>query len=191
MKVLRNWLRGDLVTLQVSFANATSAVPLDRWTERPGEARNSLAWLLWHMARCQDLPVNALLRGEPQVLDASWIARLGVDARTIGTGFGDDELNGFDRAIDVGELLAYWDAVCARTDEWLRSIDDAALDVVLHSIPDVDERLGAVGDAASWVYDLWRGKEGSFFLRRVALGHGYWHAGEAASVAAALGYAGG
>jgi hypothetical protein len=184
-------LRGDVATLQIAFANATDPVPIDRWTERPADGRNSLAWLLWHMARCQDLPVNVVLRGGPQVLDEGWIQRLGVEATTIGTGFGDEELAGFDGAIDVPALLAYWDKVCSTTDGWLRSITDDELVAVLAGKPDIDERLGAVGDTAAWVYDLWRGQEGSFFLRWVALGHGYWHAGEAASVAGALGYPGG
>ena len=187
---LSRWLRGDLVTLQAAFSGATDAVPHDRWTTRPDPTRNSLAWLLWHMARCQDLPIHVVVRGDRQVLDAEWIERLGVPATTIGTGFGDEELAGFDAAIDVVELHAYWEAVCHRTDAWLQAIGDDDLDAVLRARPDVDERLGAVGEAAAWVYDLWRGQPGSFFVRWVALGHGYWHAGEAASVAAALGYPG-
>ena len=187
---LRQWIRGELVTLQFTFAGATQDVPHDRWTVRPSDGRNSLAWLLWHMTRCQDLPVHQVLRGGAQVLDREWIERLGVSATTIGTGFGDDELAGFDRTVDVAALRSYWDEVCRQTDEWLQAVSDEDFDALLRAKPDVDARLGAVGDAAEWVYDLWRGQRGSFFLQWVALGHGFWHAGEAASVAAALGYPG-
>jgi hypothetical protein len=32
---------------------------------------NSLAWLVWHMARCEDA-LNVLIANRPQVLDQNW-----------------------------------------------------------------------------------------------------------------------
>jgi len=36
---------------------------------RPREDLNSLAWLLWHIARAEDVMVNRLLAGRPQVFE--------------------------------------------------------------------------------------------------------------------------
>src|SRR5690349_6343758 len=53
---------------------------------RPGAGLNSIAWLLWHMARCEDLGMNVLLADRAQVLDdGRWLAALGVSRRDIGT----------------------------------------------------------------------------------------------------------
>jgi hypothetical protein len=52
----------------------------------PEGYHNSIAWLLWHMARCEDVMVNTVLRNVPEVLDDGWLNRLGVSTRHIGTG---------------------------------------------------------------------------------------------------------
>src|SRR5262245_64927053 len=54
---------------------------------RPTPKHNSIAWLVWHMARCEDVAVNTVLRGTEEILDCdAWLARLGIDSRHIGTG---------------------------------------------------------------------------------------------------------
>src|SRR3712207_6038315 len=53
----------------------------------PDGGGNSIAWLLWHMARLEDVVVNTLLRGAPEVLDRDgWVATLGIATRDVGTG---------------------------------------------------------------------------------------------------------
>jgi len=42
---------------------------------RPREDLNSLAWLMWHIARAEDIMVNTVLTGRPQVCDAAWMKR--------------------------------------------------------------------------------------------------------------------
>src|SRR5919202_998908 len=57
---------------------------------RPADGMNSVAWLLWHHTRIEDVVVNTLVRGVPEVLDrGGWPDRLGVEARHVGTGSGD------------------------------------------------------------------------------------------------------
>jgi len=47
---------------------------------------NSIAWLVWHMARCEDA-LSLVLVGRPQVLDeADWLPRLQLSMRDVGTG---------------------------------------------------------------------------------------------------------
>src|SRR2546427_266231 len=53
---------------------------------RPREDLNSLAWLLWHIARAEDIMVNVILSGREQVCDDGWLKRLGVSRRDFGIG---------------------------------------------------------------------------------------------------------
>src|SRR5262245_64260846 len=39
---------------------------------RPRGDLNSLAWLLWHIARAEDIFVNGLVAANPQVFDETW-----------------------------------------------------------------------------------------------------------------------
>jgi hypothetical protein len=71
---------------------------------------NSIAWLVWHMARCEDA-LNLLLAGRPQVLDAEgWLPRLQLSIRDVGTEMSDDEASDLDRfrAAGVFREKALW-----------------------------------------------------------------------------------
>src|SRR4051812_35034757 len=97
----------------------------------------SIVWHIWHMTRIEDVTANTLLRGASEVLDSGdWLARLGVEARHVGTGDTDDEVRGFSERVDVAALLAYRDAVGQETRAFVRELDFATLDVV----PDVAAR---------------------------------------------------
>jgi DinB superfamily len=54
---------------------------------------NSVAWLVWHMARCEDA-LNVLIANRPQILDQNdWLTRLNLSLRDVGTGMTDDEVS--------------------------------------------------------------------------------------------------
>src|SRR5262245_55885219 len=67
---------------------------LDELTEtqirtRPHPGVNTVAWLVWHMARIEDVGVNRFLADRTQVIDDGWRARLRVARRDVGTGMTD------------------------------------------------------------------------------------------------------
>ena len=84
---------------------------------RPREDLNSLAWLMWHIARAEDIIVNQVLAGRPQVADAAWTKRLGIARRDFGIGMTSAEVSELTGQIDVGALREYRDAVGRRTRE--------------------------------------------------------------------------
>ena len=53
---------------------------------RPRADLNSLAWLMWHIARAEDIMVNTVLAGRPQVFDDTWKKRLGITRPDFGIG---------------------------------------------------------------------------------------------------------
>ena len=152
---------------------------------RPNPGQNSVAWLLWHMARCEDVGVNAILAGAPQVIDQDdWLARLGIPRRDIGTAMLDDEVAGFSERVDIAALRAYRQAVGRRTREVVATLRREKLNTP------IDEELlarafadGALGsERAQWVVPWWQGKSKAWTLSWLAVGHNYLHLGELQSV---------
>lgn len=103
------------------------------WVPAPGA--NSVGWLVWHLTRIQDDHVAEVM-GEQQVwVRDGWATRFGLDAGSDETGYGH-------RAADVDRvrpdsaeaLIGYFEAVAARTRDFLRGLSAKDLDRV------VDER---------------------------------------------------
>jgi hypothetical protein len=149
----------------------------------PQEGFNSIAWLFWHVARCEDVAVNAVIAERDQVLDdGGWSRRLGIERRDIGTGMTSAEVSELSQSIDLEALFAYQDAVGHRTREVIDRIDDAILSRPLASDRvDTLAAIGTFGEHAGWVATSWRPRDRSWFLW-LATGHCYQHFGEAITV---------
>src|SRR5262245_44738817 len=80
----------------------------DHLRARP-HGQNSIAWLLWHVARGEDLGVNAFAHGRPQVFDeGGWAKKIGAGRRDLGTSMTSDEVTAFTASADVGAIRDYW-----------------------------------------------------------------------------------
>lgn len=188
---LRTWIVEQHGWMRVAYDLTMSNVPKDRFTDRPAHGGNSVAWLLWHIARCEDVAINTVVRGEPQVfVRDGWMDRIRVAEHRVGTGLSDEEVDGFNAAADADSIEAYWKAVQDLTSGWLQTVDLATLD----EAPPVDERLASVpaivGAPAAWLPSFWRGQPGRWFVHWVTNGHGFWHIGEMDTVRRALGFPG-
>lgn len=147
----------------------------------PSDCHNSIAWLLWHMARCEDVMVNTVLRNVPEVLDDGWLNRLGVTTRHIGTGDTMAEVRAFSQQVDVTALRLYRAAVGKATQTWAQEVDFSSLDRVLK--PAGAERAAqrsAFGERADWVRVMWCAEERTelWYLSWLAIGHNHSHLGE-------------
>ena len=148
----------------------------------PIEGQNSIAWLLWHMARCEDVATNVVLSERGQVLDGAWHAELGVSRCDVGTGMTPAEVSDFSQRVDLDGLLSYRLAVARRTREVIEQLDDAWLEQPMS--PDEVARLRALGtyaEHAGWMGELWASKPRLWFLW-LHTGHCYMHLGEAITV---------
>ena len=93
---------------------------------RPGKGLNSLVWLLWHMARVEDVAVNLVVTAGRQVLDDGWSSRLGVLRTDVGQGMTEDEVAEFTARADVTAVRAYRDAVGLKTRDVAATLGPAA-----------------------------------------------------------------
>lgn len=180
------WVRG------IFDKDILKYVPLERLGERPGRNTNSIAWVVWHLARLEDLVVNTFARGEAQVLTSGdWMSKVGLDEARIGNSMGDDEISEFGEAIDPQGLLDYWEAVCAATDAWVSSLDPSSLD----QVPDVRANVAAAPDGAPGAEEVYiRGHEKAsigYLIKWPFTLHGYIHLGEMFTLKGLMGIEGG
>jgi uncharacterized damage-inducible protein DinB len=103
---------------------------------------NSIAWLVWHLARVQDDHVAGVAGTEQAWTAEGWAERFGLPFPTgdIGFGHGNDEVAAVRTDADL--LLAYYDAVHARTLRYLDGLADADLDRVVDRNWDPPVTLG-------------------------------------------------
>ncbi len=152
----------------------------DMARRRPGSGLNSVAWLTWHMARCEDVAMNAIIAGQTQVLESQgWAERLHLDRQDIGTGMSDAEVGDLTSRVDISELRAYRAAVGRQTREVIRQLSPADLTQLAN--PERIARAfasGAVVKNGRWVQQFWDGKSVGFFLW-LGTGHNFMHLGEA------------
>lgn len=150
---------------------------------RPGTGLNSLVWLLWHMARTEDVAVNLVVANRDQVLDDAWIRRMNVPWRIIGTGMTEDEVADMTARAEVAAVRAYRSAVGLRTREVVRALRPSAWDKV---VGDEDiRRAAATGAFRDWVEGQsypWLGWSRADQLGSSAIRHNAAHVGEAVTI---------
>ncbi len=153
----------------------------DQLRLRPSDGGNSLAWLLWHTARIEDVAVNVVLAAQPQVLDLDgWRTRLNLTNRDVGTGMADTDVANLGARVDIPTLRAYRAAVGRRTRAQVAAMqsDELALPVTARDV----ERAAAIGafsQEAEWLRSFWEGRPKGWYLSWTAAGHNYLHLGEA------------
>jgi hypothetical protein len=146
---------------------------------RPGGA-NSLAWLLWHTARIEDVAVNVVLAGRSQVLDDDWASRLGISRPDVGNGMADTEVGDLSARVDLAALRGYRGAVGQRTRDVMADLgaEDLAAPVSAGDVARAAE-AGAFGERGRWLRTFWEGRPRAWLLSWTGAGHSYLHFGEA------------
>jgi DinB family protein len=156
---------------------------------RPHPGVNTVAWLLWHSARIEDVALNRFLADRPQVLE-EWLGRLDVPRRDVGTGMSDAEVEELSTRINLPALRGYLEAVTARTLAFVETLRGADLEspVPGDRVRDVVRSEGVVAPGAEWLTDFWAsGRSRAWTLAQTALLHPYGHYYEARVAAGLLG----
>lgn len=114
-------------------------LPDEVFRRLPPRAEHSIAWLVWHIARCEDITMNILTAGKAQVLD-DWQAQLKISAADTGNTMSREEITELSSTIDRQALRGYRAAVGASTRKVVRhltpkqlktKVDPARLQIIL------------------------------------------------------------
>jgi hypothetical protein len=149
---------------------------------RPLPHMNSIAWLLWHIARSEDMGVNRLIANRSDVLASEgWTSRLSLSRRDMGTGMTDEEVAEFSARVNTVALREYSAAVGRRTQAVVRTLRAEVLDEVQDAshIRKILVDEGVVGPNAAWLEQLYVGKTNGWLLGQLALRHPSGHLGQA------------
>jgi hypothetical protein len=161
----------------------------DQMRVRPREDLNSLAWIMWHISRAEDIMVNVLVAERPQVFDDGWMKRLGVARRDFGIGMTSPEVAALTREIDLNALREYRDAVGLRTREVIGGFapsdwdGQVSADAVARAASD-----GAFGVRTEPLSKGLSGRPRTAVLSTIAIFHPAGHMGEANTVRTAGGF---
>jgi len=163
------------------FDSVVRLVPADRWHEQADGGGTTLAGLLLHVARHQDLAVNVVIRNhEPIFLEHR--EALGLQDAGVGVGLAEHENSQATALISPESVLHYATAVFHATADWLSPLGSLVLDIEPNTSYRLANRGGLDPDEYPWLCSLWAGKELWWFVPWPVLGHGHAHVGEAISI---------
>lgn len=110
---------------------------------RPDADANSVAWLVWHIARVQDEHVASVAEVDQVWVDGEWAMRFGLDEDMVDTGYGHTSEQVASIQPGSATLLAdYLTAVTDQTLAVLNGLDDDEFDRVVDESWDPPVTLG-------------------------------------------------
>jgi hypothetical protein len=146
----------------------------------PPKGEHSIAWVLWHIARIEDMTMNLLVAAECQVFEQdTWMECLGVDVRDTGNAMDAQAVADFSVRVDLPALLAYRMAVGRATQAVIRRlapeqlkerVDPARLAVI--------RAQGGVAEGCGWLLDYWGSLSMAQLLLMPPTRHNFLHLNE-------------
>jgi hypothetical protein len=145
---------------------------------RPVPHVNTIAWLIWHAMRVEDVSINRFVTDRPQVLDGGWLERMAVPRRDVGTGMDDAQVDELSARIELDGLRGYCRAVTRATLDAVPVLRRLDLEVIVPAerVKQVCVGEGAVDPGASWLTEFWAGgRSRAWVLAQTSLLHVYGH----------------
>lgn len=114
--------------LHGGFRDARAGQSAEQLHFVPEGESHSVAWVLWHATRIEDMFFQQIFEGKPELWrEGGWAAKTGLPEKGFGTGQSTEEARG----VHIDDLDAFWgyqDAVYAATDDYLANLSEADLD---------------------------------------------------------------
>jgi hypothetical protein len=156
---------------------------LDDTTTRviPPRAEHSVAWCIWHISRIEDICMNLLVAGRPQLfIEEDWQTNLNIPFRDTGNIQSPEDTFKLSTLIDLPSLRAYRKAVGERTRQIVQILSPADLRTKV-SPARIEHiwRDRAVLPEGYEVVDYWAGRTLAGLLLMPATRHPLVHLNEA------------
>lgn len=125
-----DFLRDSFKRLHASLETATADLSAEQLNFTPDAEHHSIAWILWHAFRTEDLIVSRLLRGvDERWATGGWAARLGLPEAGQGTGHTHEQAHAI-AITDREAFMEYARGVAADVDTYLAGLSAADLEVM-------------------------------------------------------------
>ncbi len=147
----------------------------------PQNHDHSVAWNLWHIARIEDVAMNILVAGNPQILFRdNWLERMKISNRDTGNAMSREAMANLSATIDIESLRTYRLAVGRGTQEIAKGLDleDLRQKVQPSRLQQVMDE-GALVEAAVGIKDYWSRRNIAGLLLMPATRHSLVHLNEA------------
>ncbi len=111
---------------------AVDGLDVDTLTRPPVPGANTIAWLVWHVARVQDHHIAELLSADQLWTEGPWPSHFGLDPDPANNGYGHsfEDVLGV-RPTGADALIDYLSAVSSRTQALLETIGPDDLDRIV------------------------------------------------------------
>jgi hypothetical protein len=98
------------------------------WRCIPHGHEHSIAWIIFHTARVEDITMNLLVAGTPQLfLQRDWAKKLNVDLLHSANSMDESSIAVLSTQVDIAALLVYRQSVGRRTREIVQKLKPAEL----------------------------------------------------------------
>jgi len=135
---LQRYIGIELSSSKIAMGHALEGLTQEEVAWRPASGCNAIGLILFHMARTEDSIMQGMLQKKTSVWESEkWHERLGLSPDDAGSHYTVEQVNAF-KMPQLAQILAYADAVRAKTKETLRSLPVAAFDEKIN-FPNVGE----------------------------------------------------
>jgi hypothetical protein len=147
----------------------------------PRNGEHSAVWVMWHIARIEDVTMNMLVAGTPQLFtQENWRERLKIDLAHTGNAMDVDAVAALSAQIDIAALRAYRLVVGQHTQKIVKALPAEALNqktdpARLQKVLDED----AVLPEAKGIIDYWSKRTIAGLLLMPPTRHNFLHLNEA------------
>jgi hypothetical protein len=150
----------------------------------PLNCEHSVIWCIWHIARIEDIAMNILVAGNPQVQSQkNWLEQMNLTIQHSGNAMDEAAVAELSKAIDIEALRAYRVAVGRGTREIVKSLqpDDLKRKVEPARIQTVMD-VGALVEPSREIADYWSRRTIAGLLLMPASRHLLVHLNEALTI---------
>nr|WP_314461266.1 DinB family protein [uncultured Clostridium sp.] len=128
----------------------------------PGRDDETIAWVVWHISRIEDLTMGILAARGNQLFDEDWCRKINSPIKDTGNAFTDEEIMAFSKQVNCQELLNYRSAVGERTREIVSrfTFEDMKRDVNKADLMKIQRDGGVTSQKESaWLLEFWGTKD--------------------------------
>jgi len=122
VKELTDYLRGEIRGMHGLYDRVTVDLDDRQLNHVPAGGHQNIAFCLWHYVRTEDNAIQFVIQRKPTVwMEGGWAEKFGLDAKSQGTGFTDDEARAF-RIHGAADFRQYMFDVFRKTEEFVATL---------------------------------------------------------------------